>query len=100
MLVLHAPDLNHVPARRRGDEESYQTFYEIFEPVTSARHGGLAPDFVQPTDMDLSKLKDTDIGACVHVACRPHSLVLGHRACACVPPAGLTTAAPAERACL
>ena len=44
-----------------GDEESYQTFYEIFEPVTSARHGGLAPDFVQPTDMDLSKLKNTDI---------------------------------------
>ena len=73
MLVLHAPDLNHVPARRRGDEESYQTFYEIFEPVTSARHGGLAPDFVQPTDMDLSKLKDTDIGACMsHVALLTH----------------------------
>merc|ERR1719353_1122334 len=44
-----------------GDEDSYKTFYDLFEPVTSARHGGLAPDFVQPTDMDLSKLKDTDI---------------------------------------
>ena len=44
-----------------GDEDSYKTFYDLFEPVTSARHGGIAPDFVQPTDMDLTKLKDTDI---------------------------------------
>ena len=44
-----------------GDEDSYKTFYELFEPVTSARHGGIKPDFKQPTDMDISKLKDIDI---------------------------------------
>merc|ERR1719327_2526783 len=45
-----------------GDEESYQTFAELFDPVISARHGGY--DHVnnrQPTNMDLTQLSDTDI---------------------------------------
>ena len=27
-----------------GDEESYETFKELFDPVVAARHGGYAPD--------------------------------------------------------
>merc|ERR1719238_996561 len=45
-----------------GDEESYLTFAELFDPVISARHGGY--DHVnnkQPTNMDLTQLSDTDI---------------------------------------
>jgi creatine kinase len=44
------------------DEESYEVFKELFDPVISARHGGY--DHMsneQPTNMDLTKLSDTDI---------------------------------------
>merc|ERR1712087_789425 len=44
-----------------GDEESYDTFAALFDPVTCARHGGYPADAKQPTDMDISKLKDIDI---------------------------------------
>merc|ERR1712086_722779 len=44
-----------------GDEESYEVFKELFDPVISARHGGYAPDAKQPTNMDLNQLSDTDI---------------------------------------
>merc|ERR1719199_2484608 len=44
-----------------GDEDSYETFKELFDPVISARHGGYAPDAKQPTNMDLTQLSDTDI---------------------------------------
>jgi creatine kinase len=44
-----------------GDEESYELFAELFEPVISARHGGYAKDAVHPTDLDVSKLTDTKI---------------------------------------
>jgi len=44
-----------------GDDESYEVFKELFDPVISARHGGYAPDAKQPTNMDHSKLSDTDI---------------------------------------
>lgn len=44
-----------------GDEESYTTFKELFDPVISARHGGYAPDAVQPTNLDISKISNTDI---------------------------------------
>merc|ERR1719327_1662819 len=43
------------------DEESYEVFKELFDPVISARHGGYAADATQPTNMDYSKLSDTDI---------------------------------------
>merc|ERR1712205_61640 len=43
------------------DEESYDTFKELFDPVISARHNGYAADAVQPTNMDISQLSDTDI---------------------------------------
>merc|ERR1711988_1165223 len=43
------------------DEESYEVFKELFDPVISARHNGYAADAVQPTNLDISKLSDTDI---------------------------------------
>merc|ERR1711904_393883 len=43
------------------DEECYETFKELFDPVISARHGGYAADAKQPTNMDISKLSDIDI---------------------------------------
>merc|ERR1740130_2566048 len=43
------------------DEESYEVFKEVFDPVISARHGGYAPDAKQPTNLDTSQLSDTDI---------------------------------------
>jgi creatine kinase len=44
-----------------GDEESYEVFKELFDPVISARHGGYPADGKQPTNMDLTQLSDTDI---------------------------------------
>lgn len=44
-----------------GDEESYETFKELFEPVTSARHGGWAEDAKQPTNMEWNSISNTDI---------------------------------------
>merc|ERR1719321_1341424 len=44
-----------------GDEESYVTFAELFDPVISDRHNGYGVDGTQPTDMDISKISDVDI---------------------------------------
>merc|ERR1712086_931825 len=43
------------------DEESYEVFKELFDPVISARHGGYAADAKQPTNLDTTQLSDTDI---------------------------------------
>merc|ERR1719261_242456 len=43
------------------DEESYEVFKDLFDPVISARHGGYAPDAKQPTNLDIDKLSATDI---------------------------------------
>merc|ERR1711937_34889 len=43
------------------DEESYEVFKELFDPVISARHGGYGADAKQPTNLDISQLSDTDI---------------------------------------
>merc|ERR1712178_363426 len=43
------------------DEECYETFKELFDPVISARHNGYASDATQPTNMDITQLSDTDI---------------------------------------
>ena len=39
-----------------GDEESYETFKELFDPIISARHGGYAADAKHPTDLDVEKV--------------------------------------------
>lgn len=44
-----------------GDEESYELFKELFDPVISARHNGYAPDAKQPTDININNLLDIDI---------------------------------------
>ncbi|XP_072036165.1 creatine kinase U-type, mitochondrial-like [Amphiura filiformis] len=40
-----------------GDEESYEIFKEIFDPVIDERHNGYGPDDKHPTDLDASKIK-------------------------------------------
>merc|ERR1712167_292160 len=44
-----------------GDEESYETFKELFDPIISDRHNGYPADGVQPTNLDIEKLSTTDI---------------------------------------
>merc|ERR1719253_215754 len=44
-----------------GDEESYETFKELFDPVIDLRHGGYAADAKHPTDLNVSKLSQTEI---------------------------------------
>ena len=44
-----------------GDEESYELFKELFDPIISARHNGYAADAKHPTDLDVDKLSDTKI---------------------------------------
>jgi creatine kinase len=43
------------------DEESYEVFKELFDPVIDICHGGYKPDAMQPTDLDTSKLSPTSI---------------------------------------
>merc|ERR1711998_218958 len=43
------------------DEESYEVFKELFDPVISARHNGYAADATQPTNLNIDQLSDTDI---------------------------------------
>merc|ERR1712054_726585 len=43
------------------DEESYEVSKALFDPVISARHNGYAADAIQPTNLDISQLSDTDI---------------------------------------
>ena len=39
-----------------GDDECYELFKELFDPVISARHNGYAPDAKHPTDLGKSFL--------------------------------------------
>ena len=40
-----------------GDEESYETFKDLLDPVISDRHGGYGADAKHPTDLDSSKIR-------------------------------------------
>lgn len=44
-----------------GDEDSYETFRELFDPIICTRHGGYLPNALQPTNIDIDKLSKTDI---------------------------------------
>merc|ERR1719446_2018546 len=44
-----------------GDEESYEVFKDLFDPVIDLRHGGYSPAAIHPTDLDISKLSSTEI---------------------------------------
>merc|ERR1719262_523110 len=39
-----------------GDEESYEVFKELFDPVINLRHGGYGPNTKHPTDLDPFKV--------------------------------------------
>jgi len=44
-----------------GDEDSYETFKDLFDPVIAKRHNGYPAYGVQPTNLDLNKLSRTKI---------------------------------------
>merc|ERR1719327_1436788 len=44
-----------------GDEECYEVFKDLFDPVIDIRHGGYAPSAKHPTDLDVTKLSTTSI---------------------------------------
>ena len=44
-----------------GDEDSYQTFKLLFDPVIDQRHGGYAADAKHNTDLDYNKLSNSVI---------------------------------------
>jgi creatine kinase len=43
-----------------GDEESYETFKEFFDPIIDQRHGGYKPGDKHKTDLDFSKIRDAN----------------------------------------
>jgi len=44
-----------------GDEESYFTFKELFDPIIDARHGGYAADAIHPTNLNLDEVSKTKL---------------------------------------
>ena len=44
-----------------ADEESYEVFKELFDPVIAKRHGGYKADARHPSSMDITKLSQTKI---------------------------------------
>ncbi|XP_064638378.1 creatine kinase M-type-like [Lineus longissimus] len=40
-----------------GDEESYEVFKDLFDPIIAARHNGYKPTDKHPTDLDHTKIK-------------------------------------------
>ena len=40
-----------------GDEESYETFADLFDPIIEARHNGYRKTDKHKTDLDASKIK-------------------------------------------
>ena len=42
------------------DEESYDVFRDLFDPVIEMRHNGYTPDKIHSTDLDPSKLQGGD----------------------------------------
>merc|ERR1719460_808528 len=44
-----------------GDEESYEVFKELFDPVIAIRHNGYKPDAKHPTDLNTMNLSSMSI---------------------------------------
>nr|BAE97402.1 cytoplasmic creatine kinase [Dendronephthya gigantea] len=40
-----------------GDEETYEVFKDLLDPIIDGRHGGYAADAKHPTDLDHTKIK-------------------------------------------
>lgn len=47
-----------------GDEESYEVFKELFDPIISDRHGGYKPTDKHQTDLNWENLK---VGQIIHI---------------------------------
>merc|ERR1712050_275191 len=43
-----------------GDEESYETWKDFFDPVIDGRHGGYGPDAKHKTDLNWEALNDAE----------------------------------------
>ena len=71
-----------------GDEESYELFAPLFDPVISARHNGYAPDAVHPTNLNVEELSQTKIDPdgkyVLTTRCRTGRSVKGFRLPPCV----------------
>jgi creatine kinase len=44
-----------------GDEDSYEVFKDLFDPVIDIRHNGYGPSQIHPTDLDATDVKRTNI---------------------------------------
>jgi len=44
-----------------GDEETYEVFKDLLDPVIDGRHNGYKPDQKHPTDLDYKKLKNANL---------------------------------------
>ena len=56
MVILGHPFIMTVGAVA-GDEESYETFADLFDPIIEARHNGYRKTDKHKTDLDASKIK-------------------------------------------
>merc|ERR1719506_1528838 len=41
-----------------GDEECYDVFRELFDPIIDARHGGFGPDAQHPTNLSAADIAE------------------------------------------
>ena len=44
-----------------GDEESYEVFKELMDPIIQDRHNGFGPNDHHKTDLDASKIKGMNL---------------------------------------
>lgn len=60
-----------------GDEESYEVFKDLFDPIISDRHGGYKPSDKHKTDLNFENLKVSNISTTTTTT-RNHSTYLDH----------------------
>jgi len=53
-----------------GDEESYETFRELLDPIIDGRHNGYPKHAIHRTDLDSSKITDGVLDANYVLSCR------------------------------
>jgi len=58
---LSHPFVNNTVGIVACDEESYEVFKELFDPIIDLKHAGYPADAIQPSNMDFNQLSDTDI---------------------------------------
>jgi creatine kinase len=53
-----------------GDEESYEVFAELFDPVIEKRHAGYKKTDMHKTDLDWTKIRGGDLDTNYVISCR------------------------------